>query len=456
MSTPDTNARPRSPVNAACGSHDDRLVDMTTLWCERAWLPDGVASAVRIEIEDGLLVSVTPAAPRAGTILNGLVLPGFANGHSHAFHRALRGRTHRERGTFWTWRERMYALADKLDPDSYRRLARGVFAEMVLAGYTSVGEFHYLHHAPGGARYADPNEMGHALAAAAADAGIRLTLLDTCYLTVGSQPQARFSDGDAEAWAARVDSFAPQGEHVRLGAAVHSVRAVPREQLPLVAQWAGERPLHVHLSEQRAENIECLARHGRTPAQLLAEAGVLGEHCVAVHATHLTRDDIGLLARTGTRACFCPTTERDLGDGIGPARALADAGAGLCLGSDSHAVIDPFEEARALELNDRLAAEARGRFTVAQLQAAATDHDAIGWGEAGSLAPSRAADLVAVDLGSLRTAGIEPDGVLLAASAADVTDVLVAGRWIVRDRVHQRVERAETVLAKEIEALWRS
>jgi cytosine/adenosine deaminase-related metal-dependent hydrolase len=243
---------------------------------------------------------------------------------------------------------------------------------------------------------------------------------------------------------------------VRVGAAVHSVRAMPVDQLPVVAAWAGERPLHLHLSEQRAENTECLIHYGQTPTAVLADAGVLGVHTVAVHATHLTRSDIGTLARTRTRVCFCPTTERDLGDGIGPARALLDAGVELCLGSDSHAVIDPLEEARALELDDRLAAESRGRFAVSGLMAAATAHDAIGWGEAGRLAPGAAADLVAVDLGSTRTAGIEPAGVLFAASAADVTDVLVAGRRIVRDRVHQSIERPETLLAREIEALWPS
>ena len=434
---------------------------MTTLWCEYAWLADGVAAAVRIEVGGGVLVSVTPDAPREGTVLSGLALPGFANCHSHAFHRALRGRTHHERGTFWTWRDRMYALSERLDPDSYHRLARGVFAEMVLAGYTSVGEFHYLHHAPGGKPYADPNAMGQAMVSAATDAGIRLTLLDTCYLAGGfdralTAPQRRFADADGTAWAERVDSFAPEGEHVRIGAGVHSVRAVPRAQLPVVAEWAGERPLHVHLSEQRAENTDCLLQYGRTPTALLAEAGVLSEHTVAVHATHLTRRDIGLLARARTRACFCPTTERDLGDGIGPARALADARVRLCLGSDSHAVIDPLEEARALELDDRLAAQARGRFTARELIAAATDHEAIGWGEAGVLSAGRAADLVVVSLASPRTAGIEPDGVLFAASAPDVTDVLVAGRWVVRDGVHQLVERPASVLAQEVEALWQS
>ena len=436
---------------------DERFVDMTVYWCEHAWLPDGVADAVRIEVADGVLVSVAAGSPRAGTVLNGLVLPGFANCHSHAFHRALRGRTQDERGTFWTWRERMYELATRLDPDSYYRLARGVFAEMVLAGHTSVGEFHYLHHAPGGRRYRDPNEMSHALARAAQDAGIRLTLLDTCYLAGGfdrrlDEVQLRFADADAHAWADRVGSFAPQG--VRVGAAVHSVRAVPFDQLPVVAEWTG--PLHVHLSEQRAENADCLSHHGRTPTTLLAEAGVLGPRTVAVHATHLTRDDVGLVARTGTRVCFCPTTERDLGDGIGPARELSDAGVGLCLGSDSHAVIDAFEEARAVELNARLAGEERGRFTMPELLAAATAHDTIGWGEAGRLVAGAAADLVVVDLSSVRTAGIEPAAAVFAAAAADVTDVLIGGRWVVRDRAHQLIEAPETVLGKEIEELWRS
>ncbi|TNC21438.1 formimidoylglutamate deiminase [Amycolatopsis alkalitolerans] len=417
---------------------------MTTYWCARAWLPDGVARDVRIEVEAGVLKALTPGAPRTGIVLNGLVLPGFANRHSHAFHRALRGRTHHDRGTFWTWRERMYALAGRLDPESYHRLARGVFAEMTLAGYTSVDEFHYLHHGPGGRPYDDPNAMGYALVEAAAEAGIRVTVLDTCYLTGGfdrelDEPQRRFGDGDAEAWARRVEAFEPG---VPVGAAVHSVRAVPVDQLASVKG----RPLHVHLSEQRAENEECLAHLGRTPAQVLADAGVLGPDTVAVHGTHLTEADIRTLAETRTRVCFCPTTERDLGDGIGPARALADAGVPLCLGSDSHAVIDPFEEARALEMNERLAAGSRGRFTMTELMAAS----------GGGLRVGAPADLVVVDPESVRTAGSEAEAVVLAATAADVTDVLVGGRWVVRDRVHQLVERPETVLAKEIEALWRS
>ncbi|MEV7099268.1 formimidoylglutamate deiminase [Amycolatopsis sp. NPDC051045] len=428
-----------------------------TFWCAQAWLPGGIARGVRIDVADGRITAVTPGSPRAGTVLEGLTLPGFANGHSHAFHRALRGRTHHERGTFWTWRARMYALASRLDPDAYYRLARGVYAEMVLGGYTSVGEFHYLHHAPGGKPYADPNAMGQALRQAAADAGIRLTLLDTCYLTggIGVEPdevQRRFSDGSAEAWAERVAAL-EEDDGFRVGGAIHSVRAVPADQLSLVDS---ARVVHVHLSEQRAENEQCLAAYGRTPTELLHERGVLTDRLVAVHATHLTRPDIERLGAARARACFCPTTERDLGDGIGPARALRDAGVRLSVGSDSNAVVDAFEETRALELDDRLASEERGRFSADELLEAGTDHAAVGWPEVGVLSAGAGADFVTVALDSVRTAGIEPSGVVFAASGADIRHVVVGGREIVRDGAHQLVERPETILAKEIEALWPS
>ncbi|HET6917954.1 MAG TPA: amidohydrolase family protein, partial [Jiangellaceae bacterium] len=184
--------------------------------------------------------------------LRGVVLAGFANAHSHAFHRALRGRTHTDGGTFWTWRERMYELAARLEPDSYRRLATAVYAEMALAGVTCVGEFHYLHHTPGGTRYDDPNTMGEALKQAARAAGIRLTLLDTCYLTGGigvplTDNQLRFGDGDADRWAERVAALTPDA-NTRIGVAIHSVRAVPADQIPVVVSVATGRPLHVHLS----------------------------------------------------------------------------------------------------------------------------------------------------------------------------------------------------------------
>ncbi|MFI5614616.1 formimidoylglutamate deiminase [Amycolatopsis sp. NPDC051903] len=432
---------------------------MTTYWCERAWLPGGIADGVLVDVRDGVITAVTPGAPRSGTVLAGLTVPGFANGHSHAFHRALRGRTHHERGTFWTWRERMYSLAARLDPDAYHRLARGVYAEMVLAGYTSVGEFHYLHHAPGGRPYASPNAMGEALREAAREAGIRLTLLDTCYLAGGigvapDEVQQRFSDGSAQQWASRVSELA-EDDLFRVGGAIHSVRAVPGADLPTVdAAVPAGRPLHIHLSEQRAENEQCEAAYGWTPTGLLQHHGVLGDRIVAVHATHLTDQDVKWLGDARAAACFCPTTERDLGDGIGPARQLLDAGVRLGVGSDSNAVVDAFEETRALELDDRLASEERGRFTAEELLAAGTDHASVGWPEVGRLAVGAGADLVTVALDSVRTAGIEPSGVVFAAGAADVRHVVVAGRDVVREGRHALVERPETVLAEEIEALW--
>ena len=420
---------------------------MTRFWAEHALLPGGPARGVTFTVDGGRFTTVAPGtAPADATRLPGVVLPGFADVHSHAFHRALRGRTHDSAdggggGTFWIWRERMYAVAARLDPDSYLALARAAFAERALAGITAVGEFHYLHHAPGGRHYADPNAMGHAVAQAAAEAGIRLTLLDTCYLTadVDGSPvegvQRRYSDGTVAAWADRVAAL-PDGPGLRIGVAAHSVRAVPRAALRTVAATAGGRPLHVHLSEQPAENAACLAAHGLTPTGLLAAEGLLGAATTAVHATHLTDADTALLGGSRTTACLCPTTERDLADGIGPARALRDAGCPLALGGDQHAVTDPFEEARGLEMHERLASGERGRFTPAELLDALTAHTAVGWRDAGRLEVGTRADLVAVRLDTPRTAGAAPAQVLFAATAADVDTVVVDGRVVVEGGRH--------------------
>ncbi len=435
---------------------------MLTYWAERAWLegPEGPgpAESVAIETAEGRITSVITGVPPAGaTILRGLVLPGLANAHSHAFHRALRGRAHDRGGTFWEWRSRMYALAGRLDPDSYFRLARAVYAEMALAGITCVGEFHYLHHAPGGRPYSDPNAMGHALTAAAAEAGIRITLLDALYLTGGfGEPldgvQRRFGDGGLDAWMNRVDKI-EAAPHVAVGAAVHSVRAVPEAAIAAFARSGDGRPVHVHVSEQPAENAACRAEHGCSPTELLERCGLLGPDTTAVHATHPTEHDLELLRRSGTTVCLCPTTERDLADGIGPARAMAEAGIPLTLGTDSAAVIDMFEEARAVEMHERLVSQRRGHFTTAELLAAMTGHNSLGWSDAGRIAPGRRADLVAVALDSTRTAGIAPDGILHAASAADVTDVVVDGRRVVADGRHTAIDAAAE-LAETIAELW--
>jgi formiminoglutamate deiminase len=231
------------------------------------------------------------------------------------------------------------------------------------------------------------------------------------------------------------------------------VRAVPADALGTVAGWARERgaPLHAHVSEQRAENEACLAAHGRTPAELLDEHGALGAGACAVHATHLSAGDVERLGGSRTAICMCATTERDLADGIGPARALHEAGAPLCTGSDSHAVIDPFEEARAIELDERLRSERRGHFGAAELLRAATNHDVLGWPEAGALRPGAIADLVTVGLDSVRLAGAEPDtlleSVLFAAAPADVREVVAGGRRIVADGRHTTLDVAAELRA---------
>jgi formiminoglutamate deiminase len=426
---------------------------VTTYWCPMAWLGgERPELDVLLEVENGVITSVRSgenSPPRDVRILEGLTLPGFANAHSHAFQRALRGRTQHGRGSFWTWREQMYRLAAKLDPKSYLALARATYAEMAMAGVTTVGEFHYVHHTPGGTPYADPNEMGRVLLAAAAEAGVRITLLDSCYLHGGigeslHEAQRRFSDGSAHAWAERVSDL-DENESARIGAAIHSMRAVDPEAAATVAAWARERerPLHAHVSEQPAENEACLEAYGRTPSALLAEAGALEANFTAVHATHLDAGDVALLGGAGACCCVCPTTERDLADGIGRMRPLVDAGASLAVGSDSHAVIDVFEEARAIELDERLESGERGHHSAVDLLRAATEggHRSLGWPEAGRLAVGAPADFVTVDLlDGVRMAGSEPETVLqmvvFSATAADVRTVIVDGVEIVRDGRH--------------------
>ncbi|MGH9056817.1 MAG: formimidoylglutamate deiminase [Acidimicrobiales bacterium] len=441
---------------------------MTTWWAERAWLGGpGTAAGVLLEEKDGRFVTVTPGMPvppRGAERLQGLTLPGLANTHSHAFHRALRARTQDAGGTFWSWRDLMYRLAERLDPDGYRRLARAAYAEMALAGFTAVGELHYLHHGAGGVPYDDPNEMGESLFEAAAGAGVRLTLLDACYLRGGfdkelSGPQLRFGDGDAAGWAERVSLLRPPA-HARVGAAIHSVRAVPPAAAAEVSAFARQRgwPLHAHVSEQRCEVQECQALLGRSPLGVLEAEGVLGPGFTAVHGTHFDADDVALLASSRGGCCVCPTTEADLGDGVAPAAALVSAGVALSFGTDSHAVVDGFEEARSLEMGSRLASERRGVLSASALLEAATAGGmaALAW-DAGVLEAGRLADFVTVRLDSTRTAGGDPSlasTAVFAARAADVTDVVVGGRRIVAGGAHLLVADPAGELASTIGALW--
>jgi formiminoglutamate deiminase len=480
--------------------------DVRRWHAELAWLdrgvpdPDELARDVLIEASAERVTAVTPGVAVAGlppdvTRLPGLTLPGLANAHSHAFHRALRGNAAgsapgpvgpgRAGGTFWTWRERMYEVAARLTPDTYYALARAVFAEMALAGISCVGEFHYVHHAAGGKPYSDPNELGRALIAAASAAGIRITLLDTCYLASGFAPggaalplagvQLRFGDGSASGWADRLaefgcDSLGMVASHARLGAAIHSVRAVPPDQMPEVMTWshAHAAPVHVHLSEQPRENQESRAAFGGTPSEVLSEAGVLSPRSTMVHATHLTPSDISLLGASGVTACMCPVTEADLADGVGPSPALAAAGCALALGSDGHSVIDLFEEARWLELSQRYVTRQRGHFTPGELAGVATagGHGCLGWPDAGAIVPGAYADLVTVSLDSPRLAGLATSttdhratgagalGRLFAAgTASDVRNVVVSGRDVVRDGCHLLVDDVGSALSAAITAV---
>src|SRR6516165_8657603 len=425
---------PLTGRGSAPGAGTDRPVRR---WhADRAWLPGrGVHAGVLIEAAGRHFTAVTPGVAPAdcppGTArLAGFTLPGLANAHSHAFHRALRGVVQAGQGTFWTWRERMYQVAGRLQPDSFLALARAVYAEMALAGITCVGEFHYLHHDTGGARYADPNEMGRVLIEAAAQAGLRITLLDTCYLRGGLSPdgspaelsdvQRRFSDGDGAGWAERAGQLGPDehgtlGAHARAGVAIHSVRAVPPDQMGPVVAWshAYGAPLHAHLSEQPAENEACLAA----------------------------------------------TTEADLADGIGPARALAAAGCPLSLGSDSHAVVDLLAEARLTEMGERLVSGRRGSFPAGELAHAATvgGHACLGWPEAGEITPGAFADLVTVALDTPRLAGTQPgsalESVIFAGSAADVRSVVIGGRDVVADGRHLLVADVPAALDAAISPL---
>ncbi|MCQ1996161.1 formimidoylglutamate deiminase [Arthrobacter sp. zg-Y1171] len=442
------------------------------VWCEAGWYEGSIRAGIRLTVDSAGEVTAAVPGTDAGPgdlVLSGVVYPAAANAHSHAFHRVLRGRTHTD-GDFWSWREQMYSAAGTLTPELYEQLATAVFAEMVVSGYTSVAEFHYVHHVPDGSAYPG-HAMELALARAAVAAGIRLTLLDTCYLSGGFGPggsgtpldarQQRFGDADADAWLERFASLqAAVGERfdpeqVSVGAALHSIRAVPEAALARIAErLPAGIPLHIHLSEQPQENADCLAATGLTPTGLLHRHGLLGPRLSAVHATHLTDADIALLGQAGATAVFCPTTEADLADGLGPAGALRNAGAALALGSDQHAVVDPWLEMRALEYGERMRTGRRGAFTPAELHAAASDAGTAAQARtAPGLEPGKACDLMAVDPHSLRTTGSRPDQLAFSATAADVTAVVVGGRLRARNGSHTSLGNPATLLREAIAAV---
>ena len=442
---------------------------MTTQTFHAQWAWRGGESAtanVRITVSNGVIAGVEDGvdAQSSDVRISGVVMPGFVNAHSHAFHRALRGRTHGGTGDFWSWRTPMYEIANRLTPETYGELAAMTFAEMALSGITGVGEFHYIHHQQDGTRYANTNEMGLAMVAASQRAGIRMALLDVAYLHAGldkPEPlaeQKRFSDGTIDNWLDRVDALGEGGENWTVGMAPHSVRAVhPNELEEVVANRHG-KVVHVHVSEQPAENAACIAVTGRTPTQVLADAGMLGRHFTAVHATHLTATDISLLCSSHSGVCMCPTTERDLADGVGPASSLSVGGAVLSIGTDSNAFIDMFEEARAVETDERLVTGKRGVHTPASLLIAATSGGAtaLGWGQHG-IQVGAPADFIALSLDSVRLASFDAAHaaahIVHAASPADVRDVWVGGRQIVQDHQHLTVSDVVGGLGRAIAAV---
>lgn len=397
---------------------------------------------------------------------DGLVLPGIASAHSHAFQRALRGRTQampQAGGSFWSWRALMYELAGKIDPDGLHALSHFAFVELARCGVTHVGEFHYLHHDPKGVPYGDRLELADAVVRAALDAGLRITLLRVLYERGGwgralDPVQRRFADGNVDDALSDVDALAKRysnAPRVRIGLAPHSVRAVTRSSLEAAGRFARARriPLHAHVSEQPREIHECLAEHGIRPVELLAEAELLDARFVGVHGTHLSAREVGLLAGAGAGVCVCRTTERDLGDGAPDVSALVHAKVPLSIGVDSHAVSDPFEEARAIELDERTRT---GRRTVALGGTSLLEvlgehgHRALG-------VTLDASDRVVLDANDVGLVGAADDrlddAVAFGATARAVRRVVVDGRTIVEDGRHEGEPRAREAFERTLRAL---
>ncbi len=359
---------------------------------------------------------------------NMLLLPGFVNAHSHVFQRALRGHTHRplsKHDSFWTWRRAMYAEAQRLDPDNLYEGALRTYREMIMAGYTTVGEFHYVHHQPDGQPYNNPNAMAEAVVAAGHDAGIRVVLLMTAYAQNGfNQPpeegQQRFCDRSVEAYLQRVDDLRVQG--VPIGVAPHSVRAVPEQWFRAIADYSHihKIPLHVHADEQVAEIEQCQIAHNCTPIELLERFGALGPHTTIIHATHANETELALLAKYECAVCVCPTTEADLGDGIAPYAELMNADILLAIGSDSNTRLDSIEELRWVEYSARMRYQRRRVLVCEKLASpgpllldVGTHGGAVALGqETGSLAIGMSADVIAIDLNHPSLYGWTKDDVL--------------------------------------------
>jgi len=442
-----------------------------------AWLPDLIYVDGRFQSDRALVCDDTVVqvierdkVSNAIPLKNRALLPGMVNAHSHAFQRVIRGRTeHRSENTtdsFWTWREQMYAAANRLEPEDIYNASRLAFLEMALTGITAVGEFHYIHHAPDGSTYSDPNLLEREVIRAAREVGIRIALLRVAYARAGYETEAnprqvRFIESSPEIYLKQLESLLDAAElkdgMAWAGVAPHSVRAVPLPYLKTIVAFANERglPVHMHVAEQPAEVSACIEEYGRSPVALLETEGMLSKRFTAVHAIHVTPKAIGAMARAGALVCACPTTERNLGDGVVPVDRYFDAGVPVALGTDSQTQMDLLEDARELEYHLRLqhtarnvlaprddtssAALARRLFDCASVNGARS----IGF-RGGKLEPGAPADFFTVDLDDASIAGSSVDDLLanivFSLSRTAVRDVVVAGRQIVENGRHRDQE----------------
>jgi formimidoylglutamate deiminase len=407
------------------------------------------------------------------------LLPGFINVHSHSFQRLIRGRaeSRASSGTdFWSWRNTMYQAASRLSPEDVYDVARMCFLEMVRAGITTVGEFHYLHNAPDGTPYDDPNLLAHQVIAAAQSVGLRIVLIRSAYLRSGYEVppdpgQRRFfesSDAFLSNIASLQRSYPEDAADVQFGVAPHSIRAVPLEELREIFSWGrgNSLPIHMHVAEQIAENIACQSEYGLTPVELLAREGLLDENFVGVHAIHLTPHEIAALAKACAIICSCPTTERNLGDGIVQVDALMKLGVRHALGSDSQAQIDLLEDARELDYHLRLAQQQRAvldqignRPMAMRLFECATLHGAQALGiESGSLRSGEYGDLISIDLEDLSIAGHTPEILLpllvFGANRTAIRDVVVNGKVILQDGQHPLQEEIVSRYQSVYRRVW--
>jgi formimidoylglutamate deiminase len=438
----------------------------------QAWLPDLVytdrqfRSNVAVICDENVL-RLCPAeeATDAIRLKHRALLPGLVNAHSHAFQRVIRGRTERRSShttdSFWTWREQMYAAANRLTPEEIYIASRMAFLEMALAGITAVGEFHYLHHAPDGTPYSDPNLLEREVIRAARDVGIRIALLRVAYARAGYQrepdpQQVRFIESSPDVYLQNLEQLlaAPELKNGEawVGVAPHSVRAVPLNYLKTIGEFANARGLmvHMHVAEQTAEVEACIEEYRRSPVALLETEGLLSERFTAVHAIHVTPKAINRLGRTRAKVCACPTTERNLGDGVVPVDGYFNENVPVSLGSDSQIQIDLLEDARELEYHLRLqrtqrnvlatdetdeSALARRLFECATTSGAAS----IGF-DGGTIAPGAPADFFTVDLDDPSIAGATPENLLanvvFSLARTAIKDVIVSGKRIVADGRH--------------------